>query len=269
MSAPTSRLDELISNTAWTMTPPPAYGAFHLTFSVVGILLCALLARRLAHTDERKNKIILLSAGVFLIATEIYKQLFYYYFLHEQTYDYSIFPFQLCSVPMYLCVIAPFLPAGRLRDGVYHFMTTFNLLGGFMAFIEPSGITHSYWTLTLHAYVWHMTLVFVGFYLIASGRGATTWRHYRSACVTFFCLCCIAFSINCLLWDAAGGNINMFFVGPRNSPLLIFKQIAEHFGWYICTLLYIPTVCLGAAIVFMPVRLYRIKKRKTHRPNSG
>lgn len=261
MNTNSSWLDEWITSTAWEMTPPPAYGAFHLTFTFFGIFLCILLARLFRRADDRQNKWILCGAGVFLMLTEVYKQLFYYFYMEEQAYNFGIFPFQLCSVPMYLCVIAPFLPAGRLRDGMYHFMTTVNLLGGFMAFIEPSGITHSYWTLTLHAYVWHMSLIFIGFYLIASGRGATTWQHYRSACVTFLVLCCVAFAINCALWEVSGGDINMFFVGPRNSSLLVFKQISERFGWYISTLLYIPVVCLGAAIVFYPVHRYFSKRK--------
>lgn len=257
-------LDELLTATAWEMTPPPAYGAFHLTFTFIGIALCVGLAFLLRNADDRVNRIVLVSAGVFLMLTEVYKQLFYYFVKEEQAYNFGIFPFQLCSVPMYLCVIVPFLPAGRLRDGMYHFMTTFNLLGGFMAFIEPSGITHNYWGLTLHAYIWHMSLIFIGFYLIASRRGATEWAHYRSACVTFLVLCVVAFAINCALWEVSEGGINMFFVGPRNSSLIVFKQISEMFGWYISTLLYIPVVCLGALIVFYPVRRYHLCKQKKH-----
>lgn len=253
-------LENFINWTAWEMEKPPAYGAFHLTFTFVGIALCILFAYLLRNANEKVNKIVLVSVGVFLIITEIYKQLFYFYYIGEGHYQWWIFPFQLCSVPMYFCVIAPFLKKGKIQSGMYNFMTTFNLLGGLMAFIEPSGIVHEYWTLTFHAFLWHMLLIFVGFYLIASGRFAKTKKDYLYAVVTFLCLCAIAFCINLIFWRASEGDINMFYVGPRYSPLVIFKDISKNFGWYISTLLYIPVVCLGAFIIYLPARLYAKKK---------
>lgn len=260
-------LESIMAATAWEMTKPAAYGPFHLTFTVVGVFLCILIARKLRHVSERGNQIVLFSVGMFLAVTEIYKQLFYTFYLEDHTYNFGIFPFQLCSVPMYLCLIAPFLKPGKIRDGMYHFMTTYNLLGGIMAFIEPSGIVHGYWTLTLHAFLWHMMLVFIGIYLIASGRFAKTRRDYYSATVTFLVLAVIAFSINLIFWEASNGRINMFFVGPRNSSLMVFKEISKRFGWYISTLLYIPTVCLGAFIVYLPAHIYA--KRKASKAKQG
>ena len=255
-------LDRVFTATAWGMTPPKPYGAFHLGFTLVGILVSILLAWRLRRLSERGNRILLVSVGAFLMITEVYKQLFYYYYIGDNSYQWWIFPFQLCSVPMYLCVIAPFLRSGRVQKGMYHFMTTFNLLGGLMAFIEPSGIIHEYWTLTLHAFIWHMLLIFIGAYLILSGRFARRMQDFRSATVTFLSLALLAFCINLLFWKPSGGTINMFFVGPRNSSLVVFEWISEQLGWYVSTLLYLPVVCLGAFLVFLPAYLYERKREK-------
>lgn len=249
-------LKNMINATAWGMEKPAAYGAFHLIFTFVGIALCVLIAYALRKVGEKGNRIFLIGIGAFLMITEVYKQLFYYYYIGNESYQWWIFPFQLCSVPMYLCVIAPLLKKGKVQNGMYHFMTTFNLLGGIMAFIEPSGIVHEYWTLTLHAFVWHMSLILIGFYLIASGRGAKTLRDYRSAVITFVGLAVIAFCINLALRGVSGGSVNMFYVGPSNSPLLVFKQICEAVGWYVNTPIYIFAVSLGAFIVFLPCYLY-------------
>ena len=180
--------------------------------------------------------------------------------MSDNSYVWWIFPFQLCSVPMYLCIIALFLKPGSFRNGIYGFMTTYNLLGGLMAFIEPSGITHGYWTLTLHAYIWHMMLIFIGIYLIVSGRFAKTGKDYFHATLTFLALCIVAFSVNVIFRDISGGSINMFFVGPSNSSLAVFKDISQKFGWYVSTALYIPTVMLGAFLVFLPAHIYAKKK---------
>lgn len=255
-------LDRIFTATAWGMTPPKAYGAFHLLFTFVGIALSVFFAWKLRKIGERGNRILLVSVGAFLMVTEVYKQFFYYYYIGDNSYQWWIFPFQLCSVPMYLSVIAPFLRAGRVQKGMYHFMTTFNLLGGLMAFIEPSGIIHEYWTLTLHAFVWHMMLIFLGVYLIFSGRFARTLRDFRSATVTFLGLAVLAFLINLTFWKPSGGTINMFFVGPKNSPLVFFEWISEQFGWYVSTLLYLPVVSLGAFLVFLPAHLYARNREK-------
>lgn len=255
-------LRDLIEATAWEMEKPKPYGAFHLIFTVVGFALCVLLAWRLRGLGEKGCRRLLLGIGGFLIVTEIYKQLFYYYHIGGGSYQWWIFPFQLCSIPMYFCVIASLLKNGRVKHAMFCFMTTFNLLGGAISFAEPSGLLHDYWTLTWHAFLWHMCLVFVGFYLIASGRGARNWRDYRLAVVTFFILAAIAFAINLIFFDVSGGSINMFYVGPRNSPLIVFKQISEAAGWYVSTLLYIPALCIGALLVFLP-RLLWERRRQT------
>ena len=260
MSGFIETLDKIFESTAWEMTPPPAYGLFHLSFTFIGIAVCILLAYKLRHLSERGHKTVLGCVGGFLILTEIYKQLFYYFYMSDNSYVWWIFPFQLCSVPMYLCIIALFLKPGPFRNGIYGFMTTYNLLGGLMAFIEPSGITHGYWTLTLHAYIWHMLLIFIGIYLIMSGHFAKTGKDYFHATLTFLALCIVAFSINVIFRDVSGGSINMFFVGPSNSSLAVFKDISQKFGWYISTALYIPTVMLGAFLVFLPAHIYAKKK---------
>lgn len=260
MSTFVKSLDKLLERTAWEMTPPPAYGLFHLSFTFIGIAICIFLAWKLRSLSERGHKTVLGCVGAFLILTEIYKQLFYCFYMSDNSYVWWIFPFQLCSVPMYLCIIALFLKPGPLRNGIYGFMTTYNLLGGIMAFIEPSGITHGYWTLTLHAYIWHMLLIFIGIYLIASNHFAKTGKDYLHATVTFLVLCGVAFSINVIFRNVSGGSINMFFVGPSNSSLAVFKDISEKFGWYVSTALYIPTVMLGAFLVYLPAHLYAKKK---------
>ncbi len=253
-------LEYLMHATAWPMEKPPAYGAFHLSFTLIGFALSLLLAWKLRNLSKKGSKALLLGCGIFLLVTEIYKQLFYYYHIGGGNYQWWIFPFQLCSVPMYLCIIAPLLKPGKIQKAMYNFMMTFNLLGGAIAFAEPSGLVHEYWSLTLHAFIWHMLLVFVGLYLGFSDHGGKTMADYRSAIFTFLGLCLLAFVLNLLLADVSGGSVNNFYVGPKNSPLAIFKDIAEKFGWYVCTLLYIPSVSLGAFLTFLPFYLVHKKK---------
>lgn len=243
-------LEKLMAATAWQMEPVKAYGPFHICFALLGFALCAFVAWRLRGLGEKGGRRLILAVGIFLALTEVYKQLFYCTYLWDGEYNWGIFPFHLCSVPMYLCLIAPLLRPGGLQKAMYSFMGCYNLLGGAISFAEPSGLIHSYWTLTLHAFVWHMMLVFVGLFLCFSGRAGREKADHKAATRMFLCLCAVAFGINLAFWRLSGGEINAFFIGPANSPIVVFETIAEHLGWYTATAVYIPAVCLGAYMIF-------------------
>ena len=156
---------------AWEMIPPKAYETFHLSFLIGGILTCILLGFLCRNLSQKKLDIILFIVGLILVISEVYKQLFYTYIIGDGQYQWWIFPFQLCSVPMYLCLVIPFIKEGKIKKSFYLFLSTYNLLGGFVSMFEPSGLSHSYWTLTLHAYIWHLLLVFIGFLIIFNKKG--------------------------------------------------------------------------------------------------
>ena len=141
-------MEKFFELTAWTMTPPATFGTFHILWLVFGLGGSVLLAWLLRKSSEKQNKIIFLVMGIFLIITEIYKQLFYYYIIGGNTL--WIFPFQLCSVPMYMCFFVPFIKNKKVQTAFYAFLMIFNLFGGFISLIEISGLVHTYWTLTIH-----------------------------------------------------------------------------------------------------------------------
>lgn len=254
-------LENWILSTAWPMTPPAAYGPFHLLFLLFGLGGSAALAYALRRCSAVCCRRVLLGVGLFLICCETYKLLFYNYVIGNGSFQWWVFPFQLCSIPMYLCLAANCTRSETARRTIYTFLCTYNLLGGFLALLEPSGLSHEYWTLTLHGFLWHTLLVFLGLFLIISGNGPKSLRDFGRATVLFLILCGIAFCINLTLRRASNGEINMFFVGPSNNPLIVFKEIAARFGWYAATALYIPCVCLGAWLVYAAVRLLTRKNQ--------
>lgn len=249
--------------TAWAMEKPVAYGAFHLTFFFVGLALSLLGAYLLRNAGERANRAVLLTVGLVLLVSEVYKQLFYTYILGKGTYQWWIFPFQLCSVPMYFCLFLPFLKEGKLRQCCFDFLLAFNLMGGFLAFIEPSGLVHEYWTLTLHAFSWHMLLVFVGLYLGFSGRAGRKLRDFRNAVVVFILCCAVAFAINLALRQVSGGAVNMFYVGPSDSPIIVFRDISARFGWYVNTPIYMACLCAAAFVFYFPFCLWNKRRQSS------
>ncbi len=243
-------IDRFFESIAIPMVQPPAYGAFHILFTLIGFAVCGFSAWKLKNVNDKAVRWILFACGLVLSVSEVFKQFFYFFVMMDNRYSWGDFPFQLCSIPMYMCLIVPWLKSGKLQRGMYSFMVLYNLLGGAISFTEPSGLLHDYWFLTIHACVWHMLLVFVGLFICFSKRGGNRQSDYIGATKTFLVLCGIAFALNCFVQYVLGESMNMFFVGPGNSPIIVFQQFSEWFGWYINTPIYIFAVCLGAYIVF-------------------
>ena len=244
-------LDAFFESVAWPMERIPAYGTVHILYTLIGFAVCGFAAWKLRKISDKTAGWLLFSLGLLLAVSEVFKQLFYFFVMEDNCYAWGDFPFQLCSIPMYMCLIVPWLKDGKLRRGMFSFMVLFNLLGGAISFTEPSGLLHEHWFLTVHALVWHMLLVFIGLFLCFSKRGGNRQTDYWGATVTFLCLCAIAFGLNCFVQYGLGEHMNMFFVGPGNSPLAVFSLFSEWFGWYINTPIYIFAVCLGAYIIFL------------------
>ena len=257
-----NRLDSFFHGMAWPMKPFPSYGAFHILYTLIGFALCGFFAWKLRKVSDKTAGWILFSLGLLLSISEVFKQLFYYFVIMDGRYAWGEFPFQLCSIPMYLCLIAPWLKPGKLQRGMYSFLVLYNLLGGAISFAEPSGLLLDHWFLTIHACVWHMLLVFIGLFICFSKRGGNRKGDYRGATFTFIALCGIAFGLNCFVQLGLGESMNMFFVGPGNSPLVVFKQFSEWFGWYVNTPIYMFAVGLGAYLIYLLTDRLQNKKCK-------
>ncbi len=263
---------DFLRATAWPMEPPKPYGGFHLGFVFLVGALAVILALRCSKLPDRAFRAVLAGCGLFLILTEVYKISFYVYAVDEPVpigqFKWWVFPFQLCSVPMYFCLLGAFLPEGRFRRAILDFMAVFNLMSGAVAFTEPSGLNHEYWTLTLHAYIWHMLLVFIGLAIAFSPQMRWKIRTYLRAVAVFLGLSALAFCINLIFWRAAAGDINMFYVGPQINPIIVFKTIATNYGWYVCTPIYLLALSLGAFVFYLLMKGVNALRAKRAAPSS-
>lgn len=234
-----------LEHSAWAMNTPQPYSLFHLCFMVFGILAAALGAWLLARQTENQWFIpILFVCGIILTASEAYKQLFLYYVVNNGTYDWWYFPFQLCSLPMYFCLILPLVRNQRFAAVLLTFMQDFNLLGGIMALAEPSGLFHPYWLLTLHGLIWHILLIFIGLYIGFSRRADESVGGYVKTLPLLFLCCGIAALINVTAKPL--GQADMFYISPYYpNNQAIFSAIAGKLGITAGNLIYVFSICVG------------------------
>ena len=74
---------------------------------------------------------------------------------------------------------------------MYNFIASFNLMGGFISFFEPSGLLNKYLVITIHSAFVAYGLVFIGFYLVRNKKQRQIIK-FQAAVVVYFILCLIA-----------------------------------------------------------------------------
>ena len=269
------KIETLLKLTDWTMTEPVDGSAFHLIIAVVGILFAIITAVAFARKQRLAAYRIDLIIGLILLLSEIYKQLFRYFIVDGRHYCVEFVPFQLCSLPMYLCLINAWLMHRhtkwesrqknkcftRSKENQYTknltekiicvintFIIDFNLMGALMVFVEPSGIFSKYVVLTWHGILWHLLIIFLGVYKGLTCRN--THLSMSSFCRTlpiFFAGCGIATILNIVLHPY--GFISMFYISPYEPSIqIVFSDIATKCGIVAGNIAYILAMLLGGFV---------------------
>lgn len=248
-------LQSILRMTAWPMTPPVPYSAFHILLTVFGAGFAVSFARffgkkiRSMASPEPYFRHILFSCGVLLALMELYKQAFLYVIEFHGHFDWWYFPFQLCSLPMYLCLLLPFVPHKYQRI-FCTFMYNYNLLGAVMVFVDPSGLMHPYWTLTLHGFIWHILLIFIGLLIAFSRMVLPTAKGFWQSTAVFAVGCVIATIIN--VTSHPYGNADMFYITPYYATTqIVYSQIAAKFGIFAGNAVYVLSIILGAWLLHL------------------
>ena len=238
----------------WTWSSNPTFfGPLHIIYLILSPTLMVLFAWLLRKSNEKQNKIILLSIGIFLILTEIWKHLFYWFVVHNASGEYPwwIFSWQLCSIPMYVVCFAPFIKKARVRRAFYDFLLAFAGLGGIMMHLEPSGaFTINHIVLTFHSLVWHSLLLFIAMYLAISNRAGRRLLDFFPGLIIFGGTAVIAEIINVIFYYTIGVPLNMFFISPfRRTTIAIFSNIYDAAGPWASIPLYLFALCLGGFLI--------------------
>lgn len=255
------------------MQTPAVYGPFHLLTAVLGSLAACWLAVCLKRKGKKYADRIYLITGIVLCVSELYKQLFNYYIVNDHQYMLYLLPFQLCSLPMYLCILIPFIRSKRLKRSLNTFLVDFNLMGAVMVFADPSGIFYPYWTLTLHGVFWHLIVIFIGLYAGLSGFAASdSLKGYLKALPIFAVCCAIALCINYALHPYGGAN--MFYIDPyAPSVQIVFRDISRIFGIWPGIISYIAAMALGGfvchLIFYKLYKAHHLQDKDPHRQCDG
>lgn len=188
-----------------------------------------------------------LVCGFSMFASEIWKQLTLTFHINNGTYNWWYFPFQLCSIPMYICILLPLVKNQMIRRTFLAFLMDFGLLGGIFVFFDTSGMQYDYFPLTVHSYMWHILLIIIG---VTAGRSKDSdysFNSYLKSASLYGTGCFIATILNLTLHKY--GTINMFYISPfYQMSQKVFNEIARSLGNTAGIIIYILAIAAGAGI---------------------
>lgn len=272
-------LISFLDMTAWRMETPQLFGGFHLCVLVITAAAAVCAAVYFSRTVADKSKTasgipaadgrlvqLLFVCGCVLAVLEVYKQLFLYYVVNGEAYDWWFFPFQLCSVPMYLCILLP-LAGKKLRRTFITFMSGYTFISAAAALIYPEDYLRSYISLTVHGFLWHGILLFISLLIIFSGAADSRGRGIIRAAGLFAVLCAAAVLINIAaepLMQAAVQNgaglphdhAAMFYLNPYHlSPQPLVSSVQKTAGIPAGLVLYsLVIAAAGSAVISLTSR---------------
>ncbi len=250
------------------MPTPTMFGWFHLVAWAIVIGLCILLILTRKSDSEKRSRIVLLTFSITAIVLEVYKQVLFAYNNNWQ-YEWYAFPFQFCSTPLYVALIAGLVKEGKFRDALMSFLGTFGLFAGLAVMVFPGDVFMKYIGINIQTMVVHGGMVVVGIYCIISKRSKPTIKNFFTGVLVFVCLAAIADIMNIIVYHSGvlhGATFNMFYISPYfKCTLLVLKEF-YFLPYPVFLLLYVAGFTLAGFLMFLPG--YVVEKILTHKANK-
>ena len=217
----------------WAMKEPGLFGWYHLMWlGIIAVYTVGLCLWAKKATYDQVRKMVLITAVVVVIC-EIYKQInFTFGYENGITADYQwyAFPFQFCSTPMYIGLLAGITRKGRVHDAACAYLATFSVFAGACVMIYPGDVFVETIGINIQTMICHGTMISVGAALFASGHVKLEHKTILKA-VPVFAVCV---AIACVMNEIAHAtgllnreSYNMFYFSPYGEPSLPVYSLVQ------------------------------------------
>ncbi len=228
---------------------PAMFGPLHILFLLILFPAGFCTGKKISRLSCTDLCRALFRAGILLACMEIWKQIHVYTVTEGGRFSWWWFPFQLCSMPMYLCLL---LPPVKRKNTVFAFLSTYALIAAVCALLYPQDMLRSDMALTLHGFLWHGIMLAISFSVILSPSFSMTREDFLRATGLFLFLCGIAVILNIYgYYQTPAGGIypNLFYISPLlPSRQPVFSLIAEHWGIIPGHVVYILSLILASLL---------------------
>ena len=258
------------------MPEPQIFGWFHIMCWGITIIVTTLLCLYAVKNRNNKEKlarftrIVVLTYSILTILLEIYKQLNYSFDSKtgEWHYEWFAFPFQFCSTPMFIGLIAGCCTGGGFQKFLYSYLATFALFAGLCVMFYPGDVFTETIGINIQTMICHGGMVVMGVYLWFSKQIKFEFKTILKALSVFCVLVFVALNLN-IIFHTTGNTatFNMFLIGPYHACTLpILSLIYEVAPYPIFLIVYIVGFTIAATIMLLcAMGIHFIVKKKIKR----
>lgn len=260
------------------MPTPGLFGWFHIMCLAIVIGLCVLIYIFRKKISPKAVKLIVLFTGIFIILLEVYKQLIFSFNYNGGNgnsywdFQWYAFPFQFCSTPMYIMVLAGLLKKGKVQNSLYCYLATFALFAGLVVMCYPGDVFIPYIGINIQTMVCHGGMFIIGFLLLATRSIELNLRSILKATIIFVIMLVLALVMN-IIWHYCSNideTFNMFYISPYfPCTLPLLSIIYAKVPYAVFLLIYVVGFMLAASIMMgVAMLLNAIGKRVYAKKNS-
>lgn len=246
-----------------SMKEPTMYGWFHITFLILLITSLIIVKVKYNKLNDKSIKKVLLICSIICLSLEVYKQInfsFNYDCIHTWwNYQWYAFPFQFCSTPMYIALIASLTKNKKIEKAAYTFLATYGVIAGISVMLYPSTVFIDTIGINIQTMIHHSIMVFMGVFLIINNKIYYKFKDFIYGNITFVICLFIALIIDIVTYYLnIDGGLKMFFISPfYESSLPVFNIIYRNVNYIIFLLFYILVFSFGSYLILLISKLLK------------
>lgn len=250
------------------MPTPEPYGWFHLLFVALSFVAVIPLYRHFR--EEKEIRRVVLITALIVLVLEVYKQI-NYSFSYEKgiafDYQWYAFPFQFCSTPMYVGLLAGLTKKGKIHESLCAYLATYAIFAGVSVMAYPVTVFVKTAGINLQTMICHGSMITIGIYLLATGYVPLKAKTVIKALPVFLVNVVLAVIMNevaHLSGITQTEDFNMFFISPYEAPHLPVYSLVQGvvpYPW--CLVLYVLGFTAAAWLMLViSMGIAKIKFRK-------
>ena len=238
---------------------PELFGWFHwmwLALVVVATVALCLWHKR-SGTPERVRRVVLINAIV-VILLEVYKMInFSFQEANGFAFDFQwyAFPWQFCSTPMYIGLLAGLTRKGKFHDCLCAYLATFAVFAGLAVTIYPGDVFVPVLGINIQTMICHGSMIVIGIYLFYTGYVKLEHKTILKAIPVFAVCVTVALILNEVMYTSGvlnGEAFNMFYISSHfDSTLPIYGQVHNAVPFPVNAIIYILGFSVIAYVILL------------------
>ncbi len=253
------------------MEEPELFGWFHIMFLLLSFIAATILCLLHKNASQERVRNIVFWVAVVVILLEIYKQINYSFSYTDGNiafqYQWYAFPWQFCSMPMYVGFLAGIFRKGRIHDSLCAFLATYAMFAGLCVMFYPESVFVETIGINIQTMICHGSMITLGIYLLYSGYVKLEHKTILKAIPVFIISVFTAVILNEIAFQSGLLNdheFNMFFISPYCEPSLpVYSLVQNAVAYPWCLFIYVIAFTLAAYLILLVAMeiKYLVKKK--------